>query len=356
MHSNSGSQARWPARRSWLGRLGGTSMTSAKPLRTDPRGILDRRLDSTSRVRLKLLCPAMKNTLAYFLTPTLFWSGALTVLIAAGATWAARRRLGSPSRQLLLFAVLLSLGLILSATLFREPLYGFCLSCLAEPDFWGDWGLPRLADGAFGTEVRLNVALFVPLGLTATLLLKAPFRVTGVAVLLSIGIELIQPLLGVGANDLMDLAANSFGAFLGAGAAVLIRLTWDTATKRRFDRRRWAKFIAVAAITTGIVLGGSAWGANSRQLAGARQLEAMFAGSTLADHQRDRDSAWLPELEAFWKVSGMPFADGYSDEIVAQDRFTWKFYLATRCVTARWEADSFSTVLGSGSDCTQRLR
>lgn len=297
----------------------------------------------------------MDNYLVHFLSPTLVWSGGLAVLVAAGATWVARRRLGSRPRQMLFFAVVVSLGVILSVTLLREPPHGLCWRCLAEPAVWGDWGLQRLIDGTLSTEVRLNLALFVPLGLTATLLWRAPFRVTGAAVLLSVVIELIQPLLGFGANDLLDVASNSLGAFLGAGVAVLVRLIWDTATTRRFDGRRWAKLIAAVAITAGIVLGGSAWGASSRQLAGARQLEEMFAGTTLADYRRDRDSAWLSKREAFWRANRMPFSDSYVDETLALDRYTWDFYLATRCVTAHWDAHSFTTTLAAGRQCTEPL-
>ncbi|MDO5534480.1 MAG: VanZ family protein [Propionibacteriaceae bacterium] len=297
----------------------------------------------------------MDNYLVHFLTPTLVWSVGLTALVAAVATWTSRRRLGSRLRQMQFFALVISVGLILSATLLREFPREVCWGCLAGPAVWGDWGLQRLIDGALTTEVRFNVALFMPFGLSATLLWKAPFRATGAAALLSGAIELIQPLLGAGTNDMLDIASNTLGAFLGAGTAVLIRLTWDTATKRQFDRRRWARFLAVVAITVTTALGGSAWGASSRQLAGARQLDAMFEGTTLDDHQRDHDSAWLPTRETFWKAHRMPFSDSYADKTVALDRYTWEFYLATRCVTARWEDHSFSTVLGSGDQCTQRL-
>lgn len=291
----------------------------------------------------------MSSYLSSFLTPSLALNGPIIVAAGLGLTTALRTRLGNVSRRVLFFLTATSLGGILQATLLREPPIRPCLDCLTR------WPLNRLISGQLGLDTALNIALFVPLGLFATLLWKTPFRITGTATLISLAIEATQPLLGNGANDLADIAANTLGAFLGAGLAATILLIRDTITNRRLDVRRLAKLTVAITITAGLALGISIGGANAIQTSGAQQLSTMFAGTTLADYKRD-ERVWAPKLEAFWKANRTPTNDAYSNNHDALQRFTWTFYWTTRCVTAHWDTHGFITELGNGSQCTKRLQ
>ena len=297
----------------------------------------------------------MANYFVHLVNSAFIWTGVLTVLVAAGGTWAWRRRLGTRPRRVFFFAVVVSLGLIFYMTLLRQLGQEVCWGCPAEQSVWGDWGLSRLLSGTLSTEVLLNLVLFVPYGLSATLLWKAPFRVTGVAVLLSLLIEVTQGLLGAGASDILDVLANSMGALVGAGLAVFTQLTYDAVIARESDYWRWIRFTVSVVVTVSIALGISTWGASSRQRAGAGQLEETFKGTNLADYQRNRDSAWLPAFDAFWKANHMPYSERRADEAVALERYTWDFYLATRCVTGRWDALGFVTIPGGGDQCSGQL-
>lgn len=264
-------------------------------------------------------------------------------------TVAFRARLGTVSRQALFCLVVVSLGAVVQLTLQRESPRGTCLACL------GRWPLDRLVSGQVGTDVALNVALFVPFGLFATLLWKAPLRVTGVSALISLAIEITQALLGSGANDVADVAANTVGAFLGAGLAIAVLLIRDAIRTGHLDTRRLVTLVLAVVVTVGLALGLSIGGATAIQASGAQQLSTMFAGTTRADYARD-EATVTAQLEAFWKANGMPTTDAHSDDSVALARFTWTFYWTTRCVTARWDLSGFTTDQGSGAQCTQQLR
>jgi glycopeptide antibiotics resistance protein len=288
------------------------------------------------------------NYLSYFLNPYFAFTAAIAVAVALVVTIVFRARFRTVGRRLCFFLTAVSLSGIIRLTLLREPAQGPCLSCLTQ------WSADRLIAGNLANETALNIALFVPLGLFATLMWKAPFRVTGIAALISLAIEITQPLLGTGANDLTDLVANTLGAFLGAGVATAILLVRDAATSRRIDWVRLAKFAAVTVVTVGLGLGLSIGGANAIQASGTRQLEAVFAGTTLADY-RHNQTAWNNKFDAFWKANRQPTNDAYEDGTVALQRFTWHFYWTTRCTIARWDSAGFTTQTGSGDDCTERL-
>jgi len=290
----------------------------------------------------------MTSYLGYFLTPTLAINATIILAIVIGLTIALRDRLRTVARRVLFFLTAASFGGILQLTLLREPPIGTCLDCLTR------WPLDRLVSGSVGLDTALNIALFVPIGLFATLLWKTPFRVTGVAALISAAIEITQPLLGSGANDLADITTNTLGALLGAGFATTILLIRDTIANRRLDLRRLAKLAVTIVITVVFALGISIGGANAIQASGAQQLNVMFDGTTVADYKRD-EQAWAPKLEAFWKANRTPTNDAYNNNHVALQRFTWTFYWTTRCVTAHWDTHGFSTELGNDSQCTQRL-
>lgn len=74
-------------------------------------------------------------------------------------------------------------------------------------------------------EVVLNVLAFVPFGLFASMLF--PRRPLGAklaaAALASLGLEILQFVLALGASDTTDVLANTAGAALGLGAYALVR-------------------------------------------------------------------------------------------------------------------------------------
>lgn len=88
-------------------------------------------------------------------------SGAVVIVLAVVVTWWRRSRYHG-WRRIGLLGLLTTVGVVLLATLFRGPPAAPCPSCLA------DWQLGKLTTGAVGTDVALNVVLFVPPILLAT--------------------------------------------------------------------------------------------------------------------------------------------------------------------------------------------
>jgi hypothetical protein len=203
--------------------------------------------------------------------------------------------------------------------------------------------------------VALNIVLFVPPAFFGTLLWPAPLRVTGIAALCSLAVELAQPLIGVGANDAMDLLANTAGALIGAGAATAVRLLRDLLVDRRVGLARVAKLAVGVAVAAAVGVGGPAWAASAGQAAAVERLDQLFAGTTLADYDRHRDTTWDAELADLVRESGRPTAISYRGETKALERYTWQVYFAVRCVIAEWTPTGFTTVQLSGGACTDPL-
>lgn len=289
----------------------------------------------------------MSNYLSVFLAPrVLGWLVAVLILVVV-LTWLLRRRLGGPWRRLLFGAFGLSVGLVIAATLLRDPWGGACLDCLA------DWQWERVLAGRVGTDVWLNVVLFVPLAFFGTLLWRAPWRTAGAAVLLSLTIEIVQPLLGAGVNDLMDLIANGAGALIGAGGAAVLLLVGDAVRDRRLDLPRLAKVTLSVAAGVAVLIGVPAWAATAQQATAVDRLEEVFAGTTLADYRANRDGdEWGDGLAALWTEFGRPTMSGLGGDGIARERFTWNIYFAVRCVFAEWTPDGFAAVPRDGADCT----
>lgn len=291
----------------------------------------------------------MSNYLNYFLgAQVLGWLAAVLV-IAGGLTWLLRKRLRRPGRQALFFLFVASLGLVIVVTLLREPWLGACPECLA------DWGLAKVLAGRVGTEVALNVVLFVPLALFATLLWRVPWRTVGCALLLSLAIEVAQPLLGVGANDLMDLIANTAGAALGAGAGAVLLLAGDAIRDRRLDLPRLARVATSLTVGVALLFAAPAWMASAKQAAAVAQLEEDFAGTTLADYEAHVDGDWDARLAELHREWDRPTQVSRATDEVARVRFTWNIYFAVRCVFAEWTPAGFTAVPRSGADCTAPL-
>jgi VanZ family protein len=85
-----------------------------------------------------------------------------------------------------------------------------------------------------GTDGLLNVALYVPLGLAATVATRRPLCSLVSAVTLSTAIELYQAGTGLRVGSAADVVSNGLGALLGAGlgAVVLAARRLDTPRDR----------------------------------------------------------------------------------------------------------------------------
>lgn len=287
----------------------------------------------------------MSNYLGVFLAPRMLLGFVAVLGVAAVLTWWRRERYAG-WRRVGLYGFCASVGVVLLATLWRETPQGPCLACLT------DWHFDKLAAGTFGTDFALNIALFVPPALLATLLWRAPVRAVLAAAGASLVIEILQPLIGVGANDAVDLLSNTLGAALGAIAGAIILAITDLATHRRVGPARLIK-LAVAILAAGAVLVGyPAWVAGSKQASAADQLDALFAGTTLADYQANRDTTWDQKLLDFTTSNGPLTTMGYHTDQIARERFTWTLYFSSRCVIAEWTPTSYTTLQKSGQDCT----
>ncbi|MGC3994743.1 MAG: VanZ family protein [Propionicimonas sp.] len=287
----------------------------------------------------------MSNYLGVFLAPRMLLGLVAVLGAAAVLNWLRRERYAG-WRRVGFFAFCASLGVVLLATLWRETPQGGCPVCLT------DWHLDKLAPGTFGTDVALNIALFVPPAVLATLLWRAPVRATLAAAAGSLAIEVIQPLIGVGANDAVDLLANTAGAALGAIAGAIILAIADLTAHRRVGTGRVVRLAVTILAAGAILLGYPAWAASSKQAAATAQLDALFAGTTLADYQAHRDTTWGQKLLDFSTRNGPLTAVAYRTDQIARERFTWTRYFTSRCVIAEWTPTSYATLQESGQDCT----
>jgi hypothetical protein len=185
-----------------------------------------------------------------FTTPWVLTGVSIVLAIAVVITLALRHPLGSTGRRWSFFAFVVSAGIVVVATLVREPPQVWCTGCLVP-----DWGLPRFLNGDLGAEGVLNVALFVPVALFAVLIWQTPILTVIVAAMGSMVIELLQPMLGVGVNDLTDLAANAAGAIIGATAAAMLLLIADSLRARRWFAARTVRVIVAVVIVAAMVSG-----------------------------------------------------------------------------------------------------
>jgi hypothetical protein len=275
---------------------------------------------------------------------------ALVVLLGASAL--AARRLRSPGRSgLAWFAALGSVALVIAVTLLRDGWpTGF------DPGRLGEWsrnGWDRLSSDPLGSQIALNVALFVPAGAAWTWLLDRPWRVLAALVAGSFAVELTQAVLGVGAADVADVAANAVGAAIGVGIAVLIR----HASRRPAGARRvvgWPVVIAAGAVVLAVGAG-LMLGAANRQRSVEDELRQRFTSTTKAEVD-----AWLGDAtgrgadELFSAISVR--ADGTrTTPDVTELRYPAKFLGLDRCVFVTWTADTVTFRKASGGACSAVL-
>ena len=257
---------------------------------------------------------------AFFVSTGLLPVLGVGVAASAVMAWVTVRRGWVHAPGWLAFAAMLSVCGILVFTVFRE---GVLLAVevvsgaqLMLPGWLGlrEWSADgwrrALADPLGDTQVLLNVALFVPAGFLWTMITRRPWRVLAALGALSVGIEVLQGVTGLGANDVADIVANVAGALVGVAAAVVLGWLVDALRGHRVGARRWAlRGIAVATVCAGVVVLPRI-GASYRQTAVADQAAARFQGTTVADVDRwERDDQLMDRV---WKAVTSDMADGWS--------------------------------------------
>ena len=274
----------------------------------------------------------------------------IVLLVAVGVlTWWLRRSGRTQQTFAALFAALASICLIVAVTLVRDG-WPRQLSFDRLTD-WSTAGFERLRSDPFGSsQFILNIALFVPAGAAWAWMTRRPGVVAAALVGGSVLIETVQAVTGLGAPDVADLVANSVGAFVGVGAAVLVARV----QRRRPDstpapRRR--ALVAAALVGVGAVAIALMFiGADRRQRSIEHELQAVFSGTTKADIDRWNASGTMLE-EVFDAVS--VFADGTeyaTDEVKV--RYPASFFGLHRCVFVVWTPTSVRFERESGDACT----
>lgn len=271
---------------------------------------------------------------------------AFVAVAVPGARWLHRSDRFALRSTGLWFAGLASLALIVAATLFRDGLPATIR--LGNLGDWSEDGLRQLSRDPFGSsQFVLNIGLFVPAGTVLALISRRPvvslLTLTGLSLL----IESIQAVAGVGANDVADLAANALGAAIGAAITVAV---WAIHGNREVDfpRRSRRLLTAGVAVTALALLAGWVIGASHRQQNVEDVLRTRFAGTDRTDIEALLES----DPSAVFGATAS-YSDGtrYSDSTI-EIRYPATFFSLHRCVFAVWNDDGVEFRKASGHDCT----
>ncbi len=114
----------------------------------------------------------------------------------------------------LVAVAMLQVGRAGGGVLDRNPLVHFSLARISTCSLGGDGNLFRWDD-----EAKLNVLLYVPLGVFATLAFRRPVGVLVCTVAFAAGMEAAQALLDAGVCAVVDIGHNVAGAAIAVGAA-----------------------------------------------------------------------------------------------------------------------------------------
>lgn len=301
------------------------------------------------------------DVVTFFVTTGLLPALALGVLVALGLTVVLARRhwLGVPAW--LTFCAVLSVVGIFVFTLFREAVLlvravvsgarltmpGWAGLSTGSPDIL--WH--AVADPLGSTQLLLNILLFVPAGLLWTMVTRRPWPVLCALGGLSVAIELIQAVTGLGAYDLADIVANVAGAATGVGVAVLAGWVTEGLGGRDVSRGRWWRrgvtvgVAAVCALLLPVV------GAAQRQAALMDEASRHFEGTTLTDVERwERDG----ELERVWRAVPSGYADGFAINAgSATARYPARFLGRRACVLVTWDAAQVDVRRANGTTCSR---
>ena len=133
-------------------------------------------------------------------------------------------------KYLYVFLFLLSIAVILYATLYRESGQGDIRLQL----FWTIKRAWRDHSGCYWYLILGNIALFMPFGFFLTAVLRKPdwkkTALTGFA--FSAAIEVTQVLLDKGLGELDDVLHNTWGSLMGYCAAVILGFLFGRKKKR----------------------------------------------------------------------------------------------------------------------------
>lgn len=302
------------------------------------------------------------GVLAFFLSTGLVPPLVTGAVLSGVITWTARRRGWVSTPSGLAFAAVLSVVGILVFTVFRESvvvLQAIASGAPLDPPGWrglrgwtpdGWWR--ATADPLGSTQVLLNGVLFVPAGFAWTIVTRRPWRVVLVLLALSVAIEVVQAVTGLGANDVADIVANVGGAVLGTVAAVVFGWVVDEAAGSGAGRRRWVVRgvgVAVVGVLLSVAPGVGAW---QRQATLVDEATARFGGTTVADvkgwSREDQlvDHVWRGVLSV--DADAFVLGDGW-----ARARFPAGFFGARACVLVDWDVDGVLVQRDQGDTCTQ---
>lgn len=301
------------------------------------------------------------DVLTFFVTTGLLPALALGVLATLGLTVVVARRHWLDVPAWLAFCAVLSIVGILAFTVFREAVLlvqAVASGARLTMPGWAGLGTGSpdtlwhaLADPLGSTQLLLNILLFVPAGLLLTVATRRPWPVLGALGGLSVAIELIQAVTGLGAYDVADIVANFAGAAIGVGTAVLAGWVTEGIAGRDVSRRRWRRrgiaivVAAVCALLLPIV------GASQRQAALMDEASTHFEGTTLADVERWERAG---ELDRVWRGVPSSYSDGFViDAESATARYPARFLGRPTCVLVTWHEAQVDVRPATGTVCSR---
>jgi glycopeptide antibiotics resistance protein len=112
---------------------------------------------------------------------------------------------------------------------------------------------PKMYNGGvdFG-EIIMNVVIFIPLGIYASLLFKNWNSIKKLIfiILISLILEVLQYIINIGASDMTDIVNNTAGGFIGMLIYTIIALTYNNSIKTQ-------KFLNILALVSTILILGT---------------------------------------------------------------------------------------------------
>lgn len=290
----------------------------------------------------------------------------LLALAAVGAQWFTRFR-ETPHSPVAWFVAFGSIAGCVSFTLLRE---GFRFGFQPTGVFaWTTSGWDRLRDGDLleSSQFQLNVALFVPAGMTWTWVTARPLRTLVGLAGLTMLIESVQGATGAGGADITDVVANTLGAALGVGAAaiattVLVRAGFmtDATSNPRRQAIAAAGLVVLLAITAAALV----TGADRRQASVHDDLESVFADTTYDEIRAvlsadvdnpeplDDTARFVDGEQIFGAISVRSNGARYTDDQI-EIRWPALFFGFRRCVYVTWTPTNVEFRDASGQACTE---
>lgn len=240
-------------------------------------------------------------------------------------------------------ALALPVTIILGATLLR---YGFPSTFdLAAGVHWTSGGWLRFTtDFGHSEEILLNILLFVPAGLVGAVASRRPVLVLMLLAVLSVVIEFVQGVVGLGTADLSDLLSNTIGAGAGSLAGAVIACLWVPGARRRPYWELGALLVVTVAAAALVPVG-----AAHRQQAVEDALAARFAGHTVSDYKRWSATGQLGDR--VFAVNGIFSSGAQQQRDRAVVRYPTSFMGIDQCITAIWTATGVGVARHSGGFC-----